>query len=407
MQKSALSRSFRKTNFRIHTWIGLHLCIALGLIFFTGTLLMFSPELKTFTQPSLWISQSGNSVTVGQLYDTTRSNFPERRIDSIGSQPRPWLGRPVYFTGKHGSAIAHVNPYSGEVIGLQKQGKINLRNIIRKLHDSLLVPINIVHVLVNALSFVVLILVFTGLVTYRKFWTGFFKPISKDAKGLPRQSALHRRIAIWAAPFLIVSTLASSVFFLNAIGFKARPASPPEVSDAGSPTLPQDFDGDQLDALLASCKKELPGLVESGVKFPKPKQPLIVINGYDNTVGKIFGGVTCYAKASTGTVAGIVRASDGNRMTQLKSLAVAVHYGSFGGWFSIVLWALFGAASTYVAISGARVFAARRIAKASTSGTVNENRSTVSLLVQGLGYFKWLYLVWLLGALALLIRDLI
>lgn len=407
MQKSDFNRSFRRANFRIHTWIGLHVCIALGLIFFTGTLLMFSPELKTLTQPSLWISPSDKNVPVGALYDTSKASFPDRRIDSIGSQPRPWLGRPVYTVGKQGPATVHLNPHTGEVLGLQTTGKLNLRNLIRKLHDSLLVPFNIANVLVNALSFVVLALVATGLVTYRRFWTGFFKPVSKRARGLPRQSALHRRYAIWAAPFLIVSALASSIFFLNAIGFKARPGTPPVVQNAGAVGLPQDFDGIKLNSLLASCKKEVPGFVESGVSFPKPDKTLVRINGYDKSVGKIFGVTTCYANPATGAVAGLVRASDGNRMTQIKSLAIAVHYGSFGGWFSIVPWVLFGAASTYVAISGARVFAARTVVKAGATDKTRANKGTVSLLIQGLGYFKWLYLAWFLGAVALLIRDLL
>jgi len=159
MQKSAINRTLHKTAFRLHTWIGLHLCIALGLIFSSGTLLMFSAELTNIRQPSLWISPADKTLSVGELYDTTRASFPDNAIDTIGSQPRTWFGRPFYLRDKAGPSIAHLNPYTGEVVGLQSRSKRSLRNLIRKLHDSLLVPINLVHVLVNGLSFAVLILV--------------------------------------------------------------------------------------------------------------------------------------------------------------------------------------------------------------------------------------------------------
>ena len=406
MQKTRGNRAFHNFVFRLHTWVGLHVCIALGLIFLSGTLLMFSPELTNIRQPSLWISPSSNAVSVGHLYDSTNASFPERSIDSIGSQPRPWLGRPVYFSGKGGSTIVHLSPETGEVLGQQVRRKLSLRNLIRKLHDSMLVPLQPAQVLVNALSFVVLALVITGLLTYRRFWTGFFLKVPKDANRLKRESSSHRRLAVWAAPFLIASALASSVFFLNSIGIKAKSGSAPAVVNSRPTGLPAEFDGNDVDAIISACNSEIPGLIERGIKFPKSGEEFVRVNGYESDAGEIFGAVTCYADPSSHEVTGLVRASDGNWMNQVKALAVAVHYGTFAGWLSIILWTLLGLVSTCVAISGAKVYAARAIVKSGGSKTSLAGRSTVSLLVQGLGYFKWLYVAWVLLVIALLLRDL-
>jgi len=403
MPKSAGSRTLHKTAFRLHTWVGLHLCIALGLIFFSGTLLMFSAELTNIRQPSLWISPAVKTVSVGELYDTTRTTFPENAIDTIGSQQRTWFGRPFYLRDKAGPSIAHLNPYTGEIMGLQSRGKRSLRNLIRKLHDSLLVPINLVHVLVNGLSFAVLFLVITGLITYRRFWTGFFKKTPRDANRLVRESSRHRKFAVWVAPFLVISTLASSIFFLNAIGFKSQEGPAPVLENQRSQILPQNFDGTDLDTLVTACKTNVPGFKERTIKFPKSNTELIRINGYDSAVGEIFGAMSCHTNPDTLTVAGIVRASDGNLMTQIKALAIAIHFGTFAGWLSIVLWTVFGVASTYLAISGAKVYAARAIVKSRQTKQTLSGTGTLALLVQGLGIFKWLYLLWAIGAVVLVL----
>lgn len=403
MQKSGGNRTLHRTAFRLHTWVGLHLCIALGLIFFSGTLLMFSAELTNITQPSLWISPAAKTVSVGELYDSTRTTFPDNAIDTIGSQPRTWFGRPFYLRDKAGPSIAHLNPYNGEIVGLQSRGKRSPRNLIRKLHDSLLVPINLVHILVNGLSFAVLFLVISGLITYRRFWTGFFKKTPHNANRLVRESSRHRKFAVWVAPFLIISTLASSIFFLNAIGFKSQDGPAPVLENPRSQILQQNFNGTRLNALVTACTNDVPGFKERTIKFPKSNSELLRINGYDSAIGEIFGAMSCHTNPDTLKVAGIVRASDGNLMTQIKALAIAVHFGTIAGWLSIGLWAVFGAASTYLAISGAKVFAARTVVKSRQTKKDLTSTGTFALIIQGLGFFKWLYLLWALGAVALVV----
>ena len=379
------------------------MCIALGVVFASGTLLMFSPELKHFRHSELWIAPSDTRVTVGQIFDSTLAEFPASKIESIGSQPRRWFGRPVYLTGESGAITAHLSPYTAEVLGTQRIGKLNLRNLLRKLHDSFLVPVQGIQVLVNTLSLVVLGLVITGLLVYRKFWKGFFKKPPANASQLVQHSYLHRRLAVWAAPFLIVSTLASTIFLLNAIGFKAKAGPSPTVTTPRPTALPDEFNGEALDALVSACKAVSPGFTETGIRIPNSGNAWVRIIGHDENRGEIFGAASCFTNPQTGMVEGFVKASEGNLMTQIKALAVAMHFGTFAGWFSIILWTIFGTVSTSVAISGAKLYATRVVAKASSAHSPPTSQSTLPLLIKGLGLFRWIYLAWAIGAIALLI----
>lgn len=402
-------RKLRKAVFKVHTWLGLHLCLILGVIFLSGALLLFSPELKMYRSSDLWVAPDGatqSQVSAGQIYDAVADAYPGARINIIASQPRAWFGRPVYINANGKALIAHVDPYSGEVLGHQVQRKVTLRDAIRRLHDSLLVPFYTFHIAVNALALVVLVLVVTGLISYRRFWKGWFRRAPAGADLRAKRGAQHRLVALWVAPFLLVSSLSAVVFLMNAVGVKAVSGDAPPVAERVE-RLPQTFDGAALDAIEQACRAAAPGFVEQGVTLPKNEKKPLRLNGYDTNVGSIFGTVACFADPVSGAVTGIVRASDGNWMTPLKALAVAVHYGTWGGWVSIALWTLFGIGSTYLALTGARVYAARILAERGRAEPALQNRGALYLVIQGLGPFKWAYALLVVGVLALLIRELI
>ena len=398
-------RSFRRFVFRLHTWLGLHFCLVLGVIFFTGVLLLYSPELTFARHHALWISPQSASeeqtVTVGRIYDTVAQERPGSTINMVASQARPWFGRPAYGWDQRGGFTAYVSPYSGAFIGYFNKGRLPLRDLVRKLHDSLLVPFYSMQIVVNALSFVGLTLVITGLITYRRFWKGFLRLPQKGADRRARSGALHRVTAVWVAPFLLASMIGSAVFFFNSVGLKAVPGAAPAVVSERAERLPDGFNGAALDEMLAGCRAELPTFVEKVTQLPGTNAELVRFNGYDTAVGSVFGAATCYADPANRQVAGIVRAADGNWMVQIKALAIAVHFGTWAGWYSIALWTVFGAGSVYLALTGARVFAARIIAqRGHESGGVRRS-NTLAIVVDGLGIFKWAYFALVAGVVVL------
>lgn len=389
-------RRFRKLVFDVHQWLGLNLCILLAVIFATGTLLMFSAELNFAHKPKLWIkpvAEDAPRASAGQIYDSVLSKREDGRIDIIATAPRPWFGRAVYTS--FGTAFVH--PTTAEVVAFG--GGNPIRKLIRQTHDSLLVPVSYANVFVNFLSFVVLALVTTGLITYRRFWKGFFRGPRKSSDSRGRKGALHRLTAVWIAPFLIASALASSVFFANAIGWKSIVPEPTiERSELGR--LPEGFDGDDLDGLISICTDAVPTFRDHAVYMPRGTNGAVRVVGTDTAIGGMFAGATCVLDPHKSTLTGFVRTSDGNAMAWLKTLAVNVHYGTWAGWWSIGLWVVGGVGSVYLALTGAQVYASR-IAREGTGG------GTISTVVRGLGVFKWAYLALALGMCAVVVYRLI
>ena len=392
-------RRVRGIIFKTHAWLGLQFCIVLFVIFLTGLLLMFSPEINSTNKSELWIAPpnaEAQTASVGQIYDSVRSAVPGAQIHVMVSPPRPWFGARVYGHSDRGNFVAHVHPVTAEILAFD--GGSFLRKVVRRLHDSLLLPVSFANTLVNALSLVVLTLVATGLITYRRFWKGYVRKPEGEKGTRKRHGELHRLVAVWVAPFLIVSALGSTFFLSKELGLK------PELPRAEAPVprdvrIPEEFNGDALDRLARSCFDALPTLeIDVADLSAGPERPMRFV-GHDTEVGPIFGSATCHVDPSTGNLLGILRSADGNLAAKLDTLALKMHYGTWAGWTSIVLWVIGGALSLILAFTGARVYASRIVSAGDARSTPRFRRSTVPVVIKGLGMGKWVYLLIPVGAL--------
>lgn len=390
-------RRFRSLVFTIHTWLGLHLCLVFGILFLSGTLLLYSPELRQPLTGAAWIAPRGHApeASFGTTYDRTMAALDGGRVFVISPPPRPWLGRPVAARdAQNRETILWTDPDSGAVLGAT--GTPVLRNTLRKLHDSLLMPVSPANIAVTALSLVLLTSVVTGLITYRRFWKGFRRlPAGSDPR--QRQGAWHRLLAVWLAPFLLLVSLTGSVFFLNWMGVKAVVPQPPPPAERAW-RLPEGFDGAALDRIVDIARAELPGAEITTVSLPGRRAEPFRISGRDPSAGPLRGAVTVTVDPVDLSVLGVARASQGNTMTFVKALAVMVHYGTWGGVVSLILWTGFGIGSAALLLTGARVYALRLRGGPDDAAA---SRSLLGAVWSGLGVFRWAYLLALAGAVGL------
>lgn len=402
MEVSVDRRSMRKLLFQIHSWIGLHVCLLLALMFSTGTLLIFGPELMAVLSPEVWNAppESAKRASVGQTYDAILRERPGATIDIITAEAqRPWFGRVVYGGGQGGQYVAHTDVVTGEITGYLRGPP--LQDIIRKIHDSLLIPFSFAGIIVNGLSFIILLMIVTGLISYRRFWKGYLRLPPASADALTRRRWWHRLAGVWVAPFLIVSALSSSVFFLFDVGWEPRGPEMVPVPQREA-RLPVGFGGSELDTLVASCRERLPGLELIMILMPPgPVEPVRIV-GYDPEVGELFGQVICDADPATGEAADFYLPRDSNLAARIEPFVIAVHYGTWGGWLSLVLWLIGGAVSLFLLLTGTQIYAGR-IAREHPADAEAAPSGTWSAIIQGIGLFKWAYLFLVLGMVAVFV----
>ena len=130
----------------------------------------------------------------------------------------------------------------------------------------------------------------------------------------------------------------------------------------------------------------------TSVTLPGRRTEVFYVGGIDPQAGALSNAVAVAVDPADLSVLGVSRAAQGNLMVPVKTLATLVHYGSWGGVVSLVLWTLFGIMSSFLLLSGARIYAAR-----TAPARAGAAASLPAAIWAGLGVFRWAYLLALLG----------
>lgn len=392
-------RKFRQVVLRVHTWLGLHMCLVFALMFFTGVLSLFSPEMDVGIRPDLYITPPApetEALDYGDIYDTVIEGENARAVTAMHAPGRPWLGHKVAFTTASGTdRVAWVHPATGEILGTTRPDPLFIKTFVLRLHDTFMIPLHAVKVGLMSLSIVLLASIVTGLITYRRFWKGFFRWPARDAPHRVRHGAWHRLAAVWALPFLIIMGVTAFLFLVTET--VAKPVyAPVEKTPVRETVLPEGFNGASVSRALEVVRRDMPGFEVNVLTIPDRRFRTIVVTGHDHEHHKMFGVSTMWIDPETERSLGVVRTHSDSATAVIASLASTIHYGKIAGQWVVVLWALLGLLGCFLFLTGARVYAARTVVEA---GGSTKGQGTLGTLWQGLGMFRWLYVLFALAIL--------
>ncbi len=393
-------RKFRQIVFRVHTWLGLQMCIILGLLFFSGVLALFAPEMEIGARSDLYVSPSSTKDAVpdyGAMYDTVLAQDGVGSVVAMHSPARPWFGHMVeYKTTDGANRLAWMHPATGDLLGTSRPDPLYIKEFVLRLHDTFMIPMREVHYLVMAFSLVLLASIISGLITYRRFWKGLFRWPDRAATTRNRQGAWHRLIAVWMLPFLLIMAFTSFAFLVVNLFIKPYYAPVSQTSER-EVVLPEGFDGETLNAWLDRVRAELPTYEAKFIGIPQTKYRPFSTYGYETDRLKMMGTVSMRVDPMTEDNLGIVRAYSDSAMAVVVSLAESWHFGAFAsGVWAVILWAVFGIISCMLFLTGARIYAARTITEA---GGSLDGKGTFGIVWQGLGIFRWAYVLFGLAVL--------
>jgi uncharacterized iron-regulated membrane protein len=172
-----VSQALRTFLFRVHAWIGLNICIALGVISASGTVLVFAAEVEALfytNAPQVQASGDGE-ISLGRVYDSVRTAYQDTRVIYIRRTIiGEWIGDTTTVnTGWGEQAVVWTAKSTGEILGAQPAK--GFQKALREFHDSLFGGTPFGRLIVTASAFALTGSIVTGLISYRRFWRGFFK----------------------------------------------------------------------------------------------------------------------------------------------------------------------------------------------------------------------------------------
>jgi uncharacterized iron-regulated membrane protein len=269
--------------FKIHSYTGLITGIALLLIGFSGSLLVFSHEIEELVyEDILHCEVIGNRLSLDSALTITKSKFSEMDFVGFNTLPQKPTDTYQFFMVDDGVQYkAFLNPYTAEIIHSGKRYD-HINDWLLIFHYTFTIPIwgDLAVALLAVTLFISLI---TGLVIYRKYIVKVFLfKVRLDFRNWRKgSSGLHRVIGVWSLLFLLMSTVTG--FLMMKYAFTDTNFDRESWKFKSGPVY---F---SVDSLLADVQRNHPNYHPIGLFLPTMGDSTAYIAGYLNEPSFLFG----------------------------------------------------------------------------------------------------------------------
>lgn len=356
----------KKLFFNIHSWIGIRLSVLFFIVCFSGTLATLSHEMDWLFIPEIRAqSETGQLAPRNVMVQNFRALYPNGEIEFWLRPEEPYLCDIIYKREDGQRSYVLANPYTGAVQG---EVKLTFQRFFRDLHYYLFIPFQIGHFTVLIFGFLLLISLITALVFYKKWWRKLFE--LKTGKGaLVFFKSLHRLIGLWSVPLTLLFAVTGIWYFLErtntaGISTMANPKSPKiETHRAQGET--ETLRSTQLDynKAVQMAKKSIPDLKVVDILPPKTKNNPIYLTGKSSVPLVRPRANRVYLDPITYQPIKVQKATEISTTVWLNDIADPLHFGSWGGLTTKIIWFVFGLGISSLVLSGIWITAKRRALK--------------------------------------------
>jgi uncharacterized iron-regulated membrane protein len=348
--------------YKWHSVAGVKLAVLLCFILLTGTLAVLSHELDWLTNPAIRaVPHTKDQIAWTAIY---RSANRESRGDLISSFNAPvhsgFAAEVIAINSDDKRYRMYFNPLTGEFQGTGSW--FNWQRILRQLHRHLMMPLEIGLTIVSATSFLFTLSLVSGLTLHKKWLKGLVqKPRGKNRRVL--WGDWHRLLGLWSSWLLLVMVITGLWYFAEHIGLNAKyPNANHQVSSeaqkaAYQPTLAS------FSTMLAKVKQQRPNLEIGRIRFPTKKNQAVYIEGQDDTLLVRDRANNLVFNPGDGNLLSQRFGADHSIHIRISEAADPLHFGTWGGYPSKILYFLFGLALTAMSFTGTYIYAMRVNAK--------------------------------------------
>ena len=367
----------------VHQWVGLKLSILMSFILLTGTLAVFSHEIDWLINPDMRVNPNTveGEIAWSEFATNTAKVVPDGRIFMLQAPiDRGFAAAAMVANSDGKTKWVYAHPSTGTVQGVG--GFFTAQRVLRYLHRHLMLPNKIGVPIVSALSILLFISLATSFVVYKKWWRGFFKPMRfRDAR--TAMGDFHRLAGLWSLWFVALMAVTGFWYLIESLGGRAPAMPRPAVEGVEFST--QEFAAG-LPAAIEAAKRAYPELDIRTIAPPTKRFGAYLISGQDEAILVRDRANGVYVAAGSGDVELSYTAHDLSVHQRISEMADPLHFGTFGGVWTKIIWFFFGALLTGLSISGAAIYSLRLAKRAKHPP---QWRSGTADLWRGMGLWKW------------------
>ncbi|MEH2241507.1 PepSY-associated TM helix domain-containing protein [Nostoc sp.] len=350
-------KKLRDIVFYLHQYIGLFVGLVLVIVGLTGSLLVFEQDFD-----HLMITQQYGIITPQQVQlspefvlNTIEAKYAAQgdmhlfRIYLPDTSSSPYVGQ--LSSPDEERTEVFINPYTGAIMGERITYK-TLIGMLLKLHYSLMAG-DTGTMFVGITAFLMCMLTITGLILWpgwRKLIAGF--KIKLDAHPKRVNFDIHKVAGIIAVVFLFFTGFTGFCWsfsfpepIIYAVTFTPKPSEPVSKPIPGKSTL-------GLTEQLKIAHAALPGAVTKSIYFPDKPEDALQIRMKLPQENVEYGNSNVYLDQYSGKVLRVDNALKMRLGDRVLNSFVPLHYGTFGGLPTRILYVFVGLAPLILFITG-------------------------------------------------------
>ncbi|BAC88283.1 PepSY-associated TM helix domain-containing protein [Gloeobacter violaceus] len=339
--------------FHLHRVTGLLAGILIAILGLTGSSIVFWKELDhALYAPLFHVVPQGQKVPLDRVVATVKQAHPKSDLESVQLPQQPH--DPYMMNLKRGEEYyeVHANPYTGELLGARRWDQTPI-GYLYQMHNTLLLG-ETGELVVGLCGLWLLLLGGSGLL----LWPGWKKPatgfrVRWRSPSPLLQYDLHKITGIFSAALLMISGLTGALIillhlvpslFFAMIGYAPQPAEATSRAGSNRPPMPLEALLDRADAALPEGRALSIALLEGGsvqvrkhippAPFPEEGLSTVDLDGY------------------TGRVLAVQKVAEPTPGIQVLALITTLHFGSFGGLPTRILYVLLGLTPSLLLATG-------------------------------------------------------
>lgn len=363
----------RKKLFKLHSYFALIALVPVIIVSLTGSILVFKTEIDQSLMPGVAaleyhkVSDKGFSrQNINNLLKNIESSFPEYIVGAWEIFDDGKEADRVYLI-KKGTDDWHkiyFDPYDNRVLSEPALLNSYLTDWLLELHYTFLLngiggedsQWGTLIGLITALFLTFLGV--SGLVLHRKFWLQLLTLRINKSKRVV-YGDLHRLVGAWSSPIILI--LGVTGIYFNAVGYYHV------VFEHGdeehyTPLSSLYSKNTDFEFLLKDSLSQLEGFTPTYLLFPHEPEVNITVFGYlpsANIFSSNYSSTVTYHRVTSELIAA-VDGREAGAVTQVFDSFRELHFGSFAGLGSKILWCIFGLAPFILSITGLTIWLLRR-----------------------------------------------
>lgn len=354
--------SIRKFTNDIHLWLGLASGIIIFLVCFSGTILVFDEEIKTFFQEDVAVEGSQNIKTVESLTETLKTS---NNGFVTGVTIPSTLTAPYEFSVKkdlkerRGSTIL-MNPYTASIHKIEKTKADAFLLSMFKLHRWLLLDTNIGRPIVGVATIIFLLLAISGIVLWfpkKVKWKNVkqgFK-IKTNANWKRINHDLHNTLGFYACIFILIMGITGLCWSFESYKDGVGNLIGAEIFNRITPEFEQnkvlEKDVVSIDQAIAIANKTLNYTGELSISYPNKKNNYYTFRKANDANWSPVTTDNLYMDTS-GSIMAVEWFKNKPLSVKIASLIKPLHTGNIYGMFSKIIYFITCLIATSLPITG-------------------------------------------------------